>query len=192
MLPSLLTALAASLLLSASPVLSTPTPGTLPLLAYSSPKLFPGLEAGFTNLADNIFFLPPFHPCGTLLVISAPGVTYDDLEKLPKEIDTGNGKGGRIGVEWEAALSQVLERDAREEGVLAWAKGWKGSCGKGEAMREVKVAKVVVEGLKNSEGADRSASILELGECSCFALCCSVRRLIVFAGTPQTDRSRFT
>lgn len=118
-------------------------------------------------------------------------MTYEDLENLPKEIDTGNGKGGRVGVEWEAAPSQVLEKDAREEGVLAWAKGWKGSCGKGEAMREVKVAKIVVESLKNSEGGDRTASILELGECSCCALNRRFKTLIALNCTTQTVKSQF-
>lgn len=78
-------------------------------------------------------FIPGFHSCGTLLVVSVNGITIAELQEL-----------SALKTEWDGVPSKVIESNALEGTVLSWAKGWRSSCGRGEAMKEVRVAKLNV------------------------------------------------
>lgn len=139
-----------------------------PLLAYSYPKPFPGLESNFTQSAGtHVIFLPSFHPCGTLQIISVNGLLLSDFNLLSTTTDSGEKSGGKIKNYYNFAEDKVIEDDANEEGIIAWAKGWKSTCGKGEGNREVRFGKI--DGVLNKgqlEGSsERESSIPELGKC---------------------------
>lgn len=55
-----------------------------------------------------------------------------------------------------------MESTALESEVIAWAKGWRRTCGRGEGMKEVRVAKVVAD--LTGEGEARQAGVDRLGE----------------------------
>ncbi|GAA5988431.1 hypothetical protein JCM10908_003563 [Rhodotorula pacifica] len=135
-------------LLVASTVLASPFPrGRVPSLAYSSPKAFLGLDDGFSQEIGNIFFLPGFHSCGTFEILSVANLDYADFALLP-EYD------GSVAQKWRDAPTHVKEGNSSEGTILAWAEGWRKTCGKGEVNKEVRVSKVLVDGVE--EGADRS------------------------------------
>ncbi|BGP52239.1 hypothetical protein JCM10450v2_008210 [Rhodotorula kratochvilovae] len=150
MLP--LTALLSALALPA--VLAAPFPSArVPLLGYSAPKSFLGLDDGFSQSVGTVAFLPGFHACGTLLVLSVDGgLTFDDLALLPR----GNGS---LWERYDAAPTNVLEDDAVEGTVLAWARGWARTCGKGSANKEVRVASLAVDGADRADAAAWAQSL---------------------------------
>ncbi|PRQ75493.1 hypothetical protein AAT19DRAFT_13550 [Rhodotorula toruloides] len=107
--------------------LAAPFPSALvPLLGWSSPSPFLGLDDGFSK---------PI------------GLEFSDFELLPR----GNGS---VFERYEEGKTKVREEDAVEGTVAAWARGWRKTCGKGEANKEVRVAKVLVDGV--AEDAERS------------------------------------
>ncbi|KAK4700644.1 hypothetical protein P7C70_g5599, partial [Phenoliferia sp. Uapishka_3] len=99
----------------------------------------------FTKDPGTVIFLPGLHNCGTLLVLSAEGLSLADLEEA-KGMDA-------MREEWQNAPSKILEDGALEEAVVAWTKGWRKTCGKGKGGGEVRVAKIVVDGLGAGEKA---------------------------------------
>jgi hypothetical protein len=134
---------------------------SVPVLAFSYPLEFVGLDEGFNHptpslVPSTISFLPPLHACGTLLILSAPGLQYDDFERLPRY-------GGGAGEYYHEGPGRVKESDALEEEVVEWARGWRKSCGPGEEMREVRVAKVVVD-LGSVHDAARTTAAAQLGK----------------------------
>lgn len=136
-----------------------------PLLAYSAPKAFLGLEQDTFKLNNGVIaFLPGFHACGTLQLISVDGLQHGDFAFLPSRNETaadlGDQTGSGLKEAYEGAETKDLEQNAREGEVVAWAKGWARSCGKGAAMKEVRAAKVEVDW-----GEDRKESVRKLGEC---------------------------
>ena len=148
------------LLLLLHPLLTT---AQLPLLAYSHPHSFLGLSSGFHTASGTIAFIPGFHSCGTLLLLSAPSLSYEDFARMSTA--EGSVRAGYEG----AGEGRVMERDALESEVLAWARGWRRSCGRGEGMREVRVAKVVAD-LKG-EGEARQPGVDRLGTFACVWWC---------------------
>ncbi|GAA5890038.1 hypothetical protein JCM5296_004751 [Sporobolomyces johnsonii] len=164
------TLLSTSLLLAASSLplalcglYDTPAP----LLGFASPKPFLGLDDGFSKAISTVAFIPGFHTCGTLLVLSVDGLQRGDFDLLPRG---GGASGNQTAPDSEgeeagegdhreaqeqssglmdrylSAPTTVIEDDALEGTVLAWAKGWRRTCGRGEANKEVRIAKVVVDG----------------------------------------------
>ncbi|KAJ8291259.1 hypothetical protein OF846_005303 [Rhodotorula toruloides] len=128
--------------------LAAPFPSALvPLLSWSSPSPFLGLDDGFSKPVGTIAFLPGLHACGTLQILSVEGLEFSDFELLPR----GNGS---VMERYEEGKTSVREEDAVEGTVAAWARGWRQTCGKGEANKEVRVAKVLVDGV--DDGAERS------------------------------------
>ncbi|GAA5851837.1 hypothetical protein JCM8547_000073 [Rhodosporidiobolus lusitaniae] len=162
---------------SAAPTLSSssssfPTART-PLLAYSSPKPFLGLddENGFDGRIGHVAFLPGFHACGTLSVFSVePGLTSEDWDLLERvggnsttEGEEGEGEQ-EMGLwqRYESAPTRVRENEAVEGTILAWARGWRKTCGKGPENKEVRVTKVLVDGA--DPRLDRSAWVQSLDD----------------------------
>ncbi|ORY88592.1 hypothetical protein BCR35DRAFT_301351, partial [Leucosporidium creatinivorum] len=125
-----------------------------PILAYSSPKPFLGLESGTFDQSKNdgvVMFLPGFHACGTLQLLSVEGLHHTDFALLPfrnaTAVEVGDPTGSGLKEAFAAAETKDLEsdEDGNEREMLVWAKGWAKSCGKGAAMKEVRVAKVGVD-----------------------------------------------
>lgn len=130
------------------------------LLAYTHPLgllKFGGDSPldSFATSAATVAFVPGLHTCGTLLVLSAAGLSRADLDDV-------SARGALVN-EWDSSPSKIIENAATDEAVVAWAKGWRKSCGKGESMREVRVAKLVVDGL-GGEGKTRDDALDSLGE----------------------------
>jgi hypothetical protein len=106
-----------------------------PLLGFSSPKAFLGLDDGFSQALGTVIFIPSFHACGTLLVVNAAGLEYSDFDQLPAGNHTLRGV-------FDSAPTNVEEDNAKEGTVLAWTRGWRKSCGRGDANKEVRVVDV--------------------------------------------------
>lgn len=140
-----------SLLVAAVPF----PPAQVPLLGWSAPADFLGLDDGFSKPIGYVAFLPGFHACGTLQILSVEGLEFADFDLMP------SGEGS-VMARYEEGKTTVTEDDAVEGTVAAWAKGWKATCGKGEANKEVRVAKVLVDGV--ADGAERSEWAKALGE----------------------------
>lgn len=116
------------------------------------------VEGAFTGNVGHVIFMPGFHACGTLLVLSAEGLTFDDLALLPNDDEQS------VAARFASAANSEQEQDAREDQIVTWAKGWRKTCGKGESNKEVRVAKVSVDALKKSKDAEtRAAAMNELG-----------------------------
>lgn len=145
-----------------------------------------------------------FHSCGTLLVLSVPGLTYDDFDHLPTLNASTNPPTGSGFLEaYEDAASQVKEDDSYEMTIEAWTRGyvallslcvkmtrlsgdytranarsfvrsWARSCGKGAKMKEVRVAKLDV-GLDGASVSERPEKMVALGT-QCPLLRSQVRR----------------
>ncbi|BGP35898.1 hypothetical protein JCM10296v2_007750 [Rhodotorula toruloides] len=128
--------------------LAAPFPSALvPLLGWSSPSPFLGLDDGFSKPIGTIAFLSGFHACGTLQILSVEGLEFGDFDLMPRE-------NGSVLERYEEGKTHVMEEDAVEGTVAAWARGWRKTCGKGEANKEVRVAKLLVDGV--AEDAERS------------------------------------
>ncbi|BGP28087.1 hypothetical protein JCM10295v2_007074 [Rhodotorula toruloides] len=128
--------------------LAAPFPSArVPLLGWSSPSAFLGLDDGFSKPIGTIAFLPGFHACGTLQILSVEGLEFGDFAMLP----SGNGS---VFERYEGGMTRVREEDAVEGTLAAWARGWRATCGRGEANKEVRVAKVPVDGV--AADAERS------------------------------------
>lgn len=137
LLPTLLLAFTAL----AAPSSNYPTT-TAPLLGFSYPKPFLGLDDGFSNPAIGyVSFIPGFHACGTLSIFSIePGVEEGDWGLLPRNSSSDGGnatveaggdgsaateEGGEMGL-WERydeAPTQLIDTAAVEGHILAWARG---------------------------------------------------------------------
>lgn len=140
------------------PLLAAAAPFPLaqvPLLGWSSAAEFLGLDDGFSKPIGHVAFLPGFHACGTLQILSVEGLEFADFDLMP------SGEGS-VMARHEEGKTMVKEDDAVEGTVAAWAKGWKATCGKGEANKEVRVAKVLVDGV--ADGAERTEWAKALGE----------------------------
>ncbi|GAA5970289.1 hypothetical protein JCM11641_001651 [Rhodosporidiobolus odoratus] len=139
-----LTAALCALTASAAPFPSA----HVPLLAYSSPSPFLGLEDGFSTPIGTVAFIPGFHTCGTLNIFSVdPELEFEDFERLKER--TGEGKEDAEEGLWqryESGQSGVIEDNAVEGTILAWAAGWRKTCGRGAENKEVRVTKVLVDG----------------------------------------------
>lgn len=111
-------------------------------------------------------WLPSFHRCGILQLLHAEDLRMTDFALLPFRNETAAALGEPTGSGLKEAFAAAavgdkdLEEDAREEEVLVWAKGWARSCGKGAAMKEVRVAKVAVDW---SHDSDREEGVRQLG-----------------------------
>ncbi|GAA6002098.1 uncharacterized protein JCM10292_001846 [Rhodotorula paludigena] len=156
--------LAAVLLLAAlaSPVLALPYPlARVPLLAYSTARAFLGLDDGFSDPAiSTVAFIPAFHACGTLLVLSVDDLAFNDFALLPRSgLEGGQANVTGVWDRYNAAPTNVMEPDAVEGHVLAWARGWRRTCGKGEENREVRVARVDVDGVSGEARAEWAKSL---------------------------------
>lgn len=136
---------------SSAPVRTSPTLQPV----YTRTQAFLGLDDGFSQEIGHIFFLPGFHACGTLDILSVADLAYSDLDLLPSHNDS-------IAHKWLDAPTHVKESNSSEGTILAWAKGWRSSCGKGDANKEVRVSKVLVDGVP--DGAPRSEWANALGE----------------------------
>jgi hypothetical protein len=136
---------------SSAPVRTSPTLQPV----YTRTQAFLGLDDGFSQEIGHIFFLPGFHACGTLDILSVADLAYSDLDLLPSHNDS-------IAHKWLDAPTHVKESNSSEGTILAWAKGWRSSCGKGDANKEVRVSKVIVDGVP--DGAPRSEWANALGE----------------------------
>ena len=156
-----------TMLLATAAVLSTlacalaaPFPSTrVPLLAFSSPSPFLGLDDdAFTRPVGTVAFIPGFHTCGTLVVLSVDHLALDDLALLPRNDSTA---APSLWDRYTAAPSRTLVGDAVEGTVLAWARGWRSTCGKGADNKEVRVAHLTVDGVDDE--ADRAAWAQALG-----------------------------
>ncbi|GAA5882156.1 hypothetical protein JCM3774_002946 [Rhodotorula dairenensis] len=145
---SLAVLLLSGLLSAAARALASPYPrARVPSFAYSAPKTFLGLDDGFSDEIGHIVFLPGFHACGTLDILSVAGLDSDDFDLLPSY-------EGSVADRWLTAPTHMKESNSSEGTILAWAKGWRSSCGKGNTNKEVRVAKVLVDGVP--DGAPRS------------------------------------
>ncbi|GAA5845810.1 hypothetical protein JCM9279_002383 [Rhodotorula babjevae] len=138
----------------ASCALAAPCPSTrAPLLGFSSPSPFLGLDDdAFAQPIGTVAFLPGFHACGTLLVLSVDRLALDDLALLPRN---STAAPDSLWERYAAAPSSTLVGDAVEGTVLAWARGWRTTCGKGPANKEVRVAHLTVDGV--DDDTDRAA-----------------------------------
>ncbi|GAA5828598.1 hypothetical protein JCM11251_000870 [Rhodosporidiobolus azoricus] len=154
--------------------LSAPFPTIrTPLLAFSSPSPFLGLDDAdaFTNPAiGHIAFIPGLHACGVLNVWSVePSLEEGDWDLLARSAGETNATAGAgIWDRYESSSSKALETEAVEGVILAWAEGWKKTCGKKvpggrgrKAMGEVRVSKVFVDGPADKKG-DREGWVKEL------------------------------
>ncbi|KAM0747412.1 hypothetical protein T439DRAFT_329141 [Meredithblackwellia eburnea MCA 4105] len=133
-----------NLLIPVLVTLATSTYAQTPLLAWTHPPtnfIGAGLSEGFSKQGPppTVIFIPKLHSCGSLLVVSAPSVSKDALELV----------AGRDAIkeEWEGSIDKVIEEGANEDHVVAFARGWRNTCGRGDSMREVKVVKLAIEGL---------------------------------------------
>jgi len=84
-------------------------------------------------------FMPKLHPCGTLLIISTEGIQMEDLDELTANATEDHNL---LVTEWNKVPEQdrIVEDDAYESYVVAYAKGWRRTCGRGEHMKEVRLA----------------------------------------------------
>ncbi|BGP58590.1 hypothetical protein JCM8202_002351 [Rhodotorula sphaerocarpa] len=120
----------------------------VPSLAFSSPKEFLGLDDGFSQEIGTIFFLPGFHACGTLQILSldpgfnSPALAESDFDLLPRYNDS-------LYARWLTAPTRMSEGNSSEGTILAWAKGWHTTCGKGAANKEVRVSRIALEGAQD-------------------------------------------
>ncbi|GAA5897792.1 hypothetical protein JCM8208_000263 [Rhodotorula glutinis] len=149
-------ALLGTLACTLSPLaLAAPFPSArLPLLGFSSPSPFLGLDdQAFAQPIGTVAFLPGFHACGTLLVLSVDHLTLDDLALLPRSPDDNSTAHDSLWDRYTAAPSNTLVADAVEGTVLAWARGWRETCGKGAANKEVRVAHLTVDGVDDNDRA---------------------------------------
>jgi hypothetical protein len=132
-----------TVLLSATPLLALPSSSfpttTTPLLAFSHPKPFLGLDDGFSDpRIGHVAFIPGFHACGTLSIYSVePGVDEGDWGLLPRggngtngvegeaEKEKRDGEAGEKGLweRYEQSATKVIDTAAVEGVILAWAKG---------------------------------------------------------------------
>ncbi|GAA5890571.1 hypothetical protein JCM6882_002966 [Rhodosporidiobolus microsporus] len=149
-----------------TPALSAPFPtARTPLLAFSHPLPFLGLDDPntFTNpQIGHVAFIPGFHACGVLNVWAVePALEGGDWDLLAQRAaNSTEGEGERdegVWQRWERAPSRVREAEAVEGVILAWAEGWKKTCGKKgangrRAEGEVRVAKVFVDGPADPRG----------------------------------------
>lgn len=156
----------------------------IPLLGYSSPEPFLGLEAAeLAKPIGTVAFIPRFHPCGTLLVLSVDDLSFDDLALLPHSASNAS-----LWALYDSAPTNLLQDDAVEGTALAWMRGWRSTCGKGEHNREVRVASLTVDGADRS---DKAAWARSLGaSCSPSPLCVRVSRLIRLERTQTSTPSR--
>ncbi|BGP20823.1 hypothetical protein JCM10213_008142 [Rhodosporidiobolus nylandii] len=142
--------------------LAAPFPSArVPLMGWSEPKAFLGLDDGFSTPIGTVAFLPGLHSCGTLSIFAVePELDFEDFALLPRQ----NGTDGEVGVweRYENARTKVAEGDAVEGTILAWARGWRSTCGKGAANKEVRVQKVLVDGADPRE--DRAGWVASLDE----------------------------
>lgn len=119
-------------------------------------QAFLGLDDGFSEEIGHIEFLPGFHACGTLEILSVSGLdSTADFDLLP-------AYDGSVAERWINAPTRVKESNSSEGTIVAWAKGWRSSCGKGDANKEVRISKVLVDGVP--DGAPRSEWANALGE----------------------------
>ncbi|TNY20174.1 hypothetical protein DMC30DRAFT_268418 [Rhodotorula diobovata] len=129
----------------------------IPLLGYSSPEPFLGLEAAeLAKPIGTVAFIPRFHPCGTLLVLSVDDLSFDDLALLPHSASNAS-----LWALYDSAPTNLLQDDAVEGTALAWMRGWRSTCGKGEHNREVRVASLTVDGADRSDKAAWARSLDE-------------------------------
>lgn len=122
---------------------------------------FLGLDDGFSEEIGTIMFLPGFHTCGTLSIVSldpALHLTQADLEALPVY-------NGSLQERWLEAPTAVREGNSSEGTILAWATGWRNTCGRGAANKEVRVTKLHIDGL--GEGATVAERAQAIGERAC-------------------------
>ncbi|GAA5938991.1 hypothetical protein JCM3775_002644 [Rhodotorula graminis] len=156
---ALLATLAACTLALAAPFPSA----RIPLLGFSSPSPFLGLDDdAFAKPVGTVAFLSGFHTCGTLLVLSVDHLALDDLALLPRADDDNSTSHHSLWDRYAAAPSNTLVPDAVEGTVLAWARGWRDTCGKGAANKEVRVAHLTVDGVDDDD--DRAAWARALDE----------------------------
>ncbi|GAA6035413.1 hypothetical protein JCM8097_000243 [Rhodosporidiobolus ruineniae] len=140
----------------------------LPLLGFSTPKSFLGLEADeMEKQVGTVHFLPGFHACGTLSIFSVePALEAADWELLAGYgeatlAEEGDGQEG-LWARYSAAPTHFTTDKAVEGTIEAWATGWRNSCGKGAANKEVRVSKVLVDGA--DAAWDRQAWVEQLDE----------------------------
>ncbi|GJN94749.1 hypothetical protein Rhopal_007841-T1 [Rhodotorula paludigena] len=133
----------------------------VPLLAYSTPRPFLGLDDGFSDPAiGTVAFIPAFHACGTLLILSVDDLAFDDFALLPRSgLEGGQANVTGAWDRYNAAPTNVMEPDAVEGHVLAWARGWRKTCGRGAENREVRVVKVDVDGVSGEDRAEWAKSL---------------------------------
>ncbi|GAA6058984.1 hypothetical protein JCM10212_001694 [Sporobolomyces blumeae] len=147
---------------------------TAPLLAFSTPKSFLGLEGELSKPIGNIAFLPGLHPCGTLtcFVLDEGDLEFSDFDLFHQRhnstdaasdhdalSDGTTAKGLR---DWfDAAADSTLERAAYEGTVVAWAKGWRATCGRGAVNKQVKVVKLKLEGVDPNQGRQAFVDALD-------------------------------
>lgn len=150
------TSVLSTLALAVPLALAAPFPSArIPLLGYSSPAPFLGLEAAeLAKPVGTVAFIPRFHPCGTLLVLSVDDLSFDDLALLPHSASNAS-----LWAQYDAAPTSLLQDDAVEGTVLAWMRGWRSTCGKGEHNREVRVASLTVDGADRSDKAAWARSL---------------------------------
>ncbi|GAA5895649.1 uncharacterized protein JCM6883_001575 [Sporobolomyces salmoneus] len=149
-----------------------------PLLAFSHPKSFLGLKDEFTKRVDTVAFLPGIiHPCGTLTIIaldesdspSKPTLEFTDFSLFPRSNETSTDEGEdqeeprkTLMDYYDEAADSVLEEKGLEGTVLAWAKGWRNTCGKGAINKQVKVVKVASKDLLGKPGMSRKEYLKQL------------------------------
>ncbi|GAA5830076.1 hypothetical protein JCM3766R1_006758 [Sporobolomyces carnicolor] len=148
-----------------------------PLIAFSHPKSFLGLENEFTQRVDTVAFLPGLHACGTLTIVAlddigpespaGPSLAFADFDAWPRSNETreaGDGAAPRKTLMdlWDDAEDAVVESKALEGTVLAWSKGWRNTCGPGAVNKQVRVVAVGSKDLLGTNGMTREEYLRHL------------------------------